>query len=198
MADNGKKGWWQLAAAIFMLVVLPVGSWFYLQKGADFRRQQLSEMDSLGVVKLPGLTKWDGLEIPADSFFQQTIIIGKMVAGESEMIEQAKLLADQFGDRQDLWLIVFTDSADVRTVFSEVELSCKRCVFARTNSVVFANFEQMENTVKGQAFWVLVDKRGEARRFYEPAELEKLIVHAAVLLPGDGRKKIDLKRSKER
>jgi hypothetical protein len=184
----------QILVISLLLVGLPLGSWYYLKKGADFRRQHLQQMTSLGPFEFQDFVATSGDTLPPDSLHGRVLIICRL-AGEASKAPSESILSDvtrlekQFAERRDFKLLVFTDLAPASEVISR-----QRATFLRAHPAIEATFSERE----GNPVWLLIDTKGEKRRFYESVQTDDLVTETAILLPSGKREEIELKRVKEK
>ncbi len=108
----GKMGIIQLAGVILLLVILPLGSWYYLQTGLDYRLEAMKELKDYG--KIPELAFSD----LRDSTVQQNRFANGLMVGhffsEEGKETYGKLVAkfqDQFEERKDVFLVAFENES---------------------------------------------------------------------------------------
>lgn len=100
--DEKKIRFLKTAAVFFMVIVVPFGSWVYLQKGLDYQKASLAELKDYGKVADFNLQAADGVTLTADSLLEKLNVVA--FVNLSDKGEEAKLamlykLYDQF-DRQ--------------------------------------------------------------------------------------------------
>ncbi|MBK9254502.1 MAG: hypothetical protein IPM42_03330 [Saprospiraceae bacterium] len=151
-----------------LVVIVPLGSWFYLQKGLDYRKAALADL------------------MPKDSipYYDDSLNIFKgkttlFVLGHSELSqENAQRIYDQYKDSY-TFQVVSTRSIDSVPVN---QISDDYLAF------VFDKYKQNE--------YLLIDTFGRIRRFYPntDAELKKVVEHLAIVMPRPVEKDIKMKQ----
>ena len=192
MENTPKKNNFLLVSAFLflMLVGLPMGSWYYLDKGADFRIAQIKDMKPKGDFSfsaISGIT-----EIQKDSLVGKTILASVNDEISTEVEKQVNTLLEQFGGRTDFKVIQFEtaqegsehfeEKADVKHLWKAHQVNVKDCGLSAEVA---------------KPYWALIDDNGKVRNYYAQNEFEKMVVQTAMILPIEQRKKIDLKRDKE-
>lgn len=192
MENTPKKNNFLLVSAFLfmMLVGLPMGSWYYLSKGADFRIAQIEDMkpkSDFSFSAISGIT-----EIQKDSLMGKTILASVNDEVSTEVEKQVNALLDQFGERTDFKVIQFKKAEKGNERFGEK---------ADMNHLWEAHQANVTNcglsTEVVKPYWALIDDNGKVRNYYSQNEFEKMVVQTAMILPIEKRKKIDLKRDKE-
>lgn len=114
---NKTKSYLQTAGLLFILLVLPLGSWYYLSSGLNYQKTARAELKDYG--SLPSFRVFD----QNDKIITQDSLRGNMVlasffaptAPQTEArFNQLKALHEQFDDRKDVLFIqhvLATDNA---------------------------------------------------------------------------------------
>lgn len=200
---SSRRNFWQIVALFAVLVILPAGSWYYLKRGADFRRAQLAELSDFGKVKWYKFKDWTP-QVTADSLDERVLILGFFDGNDTPGIDtiqqQATLLQLQFGARNDFRILMFEVSEDSITGQSASERIISDIPVWKTTAptLTMLGFQIDFKSLETQPGWALIDQKGTIRRYYPAGDLEKLITHAAIIAPGKSREKIDLKRQMEK
>ncbi len=107
----GQMGLIQLAGVFLLLVIFPLGSWYYLRTGLDYRLQAMQEMKDYG--KMPGfaLYNYNDSLINAERF-AEGLVVGYFFSGRHENLYAEKLakLHEQFDERDDVFFLAFADT----------------------------------------------------------------------------------------
>lgn len=158
-----------VSAVLFILVfVLPIGSWFYLKTGLDFRKEALTSLESKGKVH-------DALKINGDVLKGKTSLIE--VNGIDA--EQRALLFDQF---KEAYTFQYLAPSNVGIVDS--------------NFIAPLRYDVLDSNYKDVSF-MLVDTALNIRNSYtvrEKADLERLVTELSILLPKKAPKDLKLKK----
>ena len=186
-----KKNFLLISAFLFlMLVGLPMGSWYYLDKGADFRIAQIKDMKPKGDFSfsaISGIT-----EIQKDSLVGKTVLASVNDGVSTEVDKHVNTLLEQFGGRTDFKVIQFKIAGEDNERFGEKEDVKHLWEAHQINVKDCGLFTEVE-----KPYWALIDDNGKVRNYYAQNEFEKMVVQTAMILPIEKRKKIDIKRDKE-
>lgn len=110
----GQMGLIQLAGVFLLLVIFPLGSWYYLRTGLDYRLQAMQEMKDYG--KMPGfaLYNYNDSLINAERF-ADGLVVGYFFSARHEGLYAEKLakLHEQFDEREDVFFLAFADTASI-------------------------------------------------------------------------------------
>lgn len=182
---------------LLFLVVAPIGSWYYLKQGENFRKQQIEELmpkGSFEIEKLPFIT-----DAQKDSLDGELMLIS--VIGENKpdtaLARQFKELIKQFGDRPDFNIFQISYNDKVAGFLKNRN---------RQKNSWDASFtpEQLKKIGINPPekmlppYWALVDIHQQIRHYYNHTEKEKMVVHTAMILPLEKRAKINVKRDEEK
>lgn len=195
----------QFAALFLLLVGLPAGSWYYLQKGLDYRLETMGQLSDHGDFKLLA-------SVPAGTEEKEASVkvINFLATDADERTQQGRLLSklyEQFDKREDFQLVTFWDSTAVaevdgfRTTYGLEEEP--QCLFQPLAGTAWSNFIQTyekDMDSPGQ-YMALVDINGNIRNFYvqhEKEEVKDLVEHIALLLPMKKQDKPELRREIEK
>lgn len=193
---NSKKGSPVVFIALSLFfVVAPIGSWYYLKQGENFRKSQIDELLPKGDFSIKKIANITPRQI--DSLFGEFYLI-EVIGDDMNDSEAAenhrKDLFDQFGDRPQFNIIRLKVSEDDPSLMSK-----------NSNQLWEGNLSKSQLATTGinppseiaMPFWTIVDIHGRVRGYYSSEDKEKLVVHTAMILPLEKRAKIDLKRDKE-
>lgn len=208
----------QILGLFLFLVILPGGSWLYLQRGLDYRIATMEELKSLGTAQDFALHSYTDSVLTSTNLQGQVSVIGYLPDApeqEARMIEVLFKLHDQFNERDDLTFLTFTqpDSlAILQARAKELELKDGAQWFfgpSTEQTDDLAGFlkdrlyfpEEMATQAKKHPYFALLDTNRVVRRFYdgmENKEMGRLIEHIAMLLPRKPDKDIIFKREPEK
>lgn len=105
----GKMGWVQLLGILLLLVVLPLGSWYYLQKGLDYRLETRAQLQPLGEV--PGvlqLVNADGERTSAAEIADYLMVGYFFHPDTSGLVSTFRKLYDQYDEREDVYFTLLS------------------------------------------------------------------------------------------
>ena len=163
-----------------VLFGLPLGSWYYLNSGFEYRKaslEQLSPKDSLSNSNF--LYQWKY----RDSLI--SILEGKTTClfngSDYSFVEK---YVDQYKDAPSFQTIIFGSASDVESDF----ISNGDVIYFNRPAPIFEN----------NAIIALIDEDGYVRNYYieNVNDLTKLIEHTAIVLPRKVTKDIKLKSDK--
>jgi len=193
----------QIAALFLLLVGLPAGSWYYLQKGLDYRLETMGQLTDHGDFKL-------FMAESSDEETKAVRLINFLSAKADQRAEQGALLSklyEQFDKRDDFQLITFWDTSQFNgldafkaTYGLEEEPQCTFEPLGQTEWARFVQTYKKEVATIDQQM-ALVDLEGNIRSFYlqtEQGEVRSLVEHIALLLPMKKQDKPELRREIEK
>lgn len=102
----GQMGLIQLAGLFLLLVFFPLGSWYYLRTGLDYRLQAMQELQDYG--RMPDFTLPNYNDsIVSASQFAEGLVVGHFLSGPYEALYAGKLakLHEQFDERDDIFFL---------------------------------------------------------------------------------------------
>ncbi len=140
-----------------MLFVLPLGSWYYLQSGLDYRKDALKELEPKG--------EFFATTIDNSTLQSKTTLMHLKPIDENVITE----IYGQYGGAQTFQLISIEEAKEEAKNWIQID-------DFTANSISAAN---------SNAGFVLVDTSGQLRNTY-PADLEgvrRVIEHTAIVLP---------------
>lgn len=158
-----------VSTVLFILVfVLPIGSWFYLKTGLDFRKEALTSLEVKGNIT-------DALKI------NRNLLKGKTSLIELKSIDhkQRALLFDQF-----------------KEAYTFQYLAPNNVGILDSNFIAPLRYDVLDSTY-GDVSFILVDTALNIRNSYvvnEKADLERLVTELSILLPKKAPKDLKLKK----
>ena len=178
--------WLGAAGAAIILIALPAISWYYLKKGADWRRSGLAEMADkqpidaapVKLATIPG----DSVELREGVF----AIATNIRSSAPEIQSTLDKIAEQFDHQEDLLFLYFGDR-DARLAAEWAVVDCRDPACSKLSSELFG----------GNTNMALIDDSLNVRATYNimaEGQTQKLAEHGAILFPVEKRKKIELKR----
>lgn len=168
-----------LAILAVIVVIFPAISWYYLQKGLDFRNDQLAKLDDLGEIVSFQSKNNQGLELGNSIKGNVLVISTTEAACQSPNNVTLREYVEKF-QNQDVFrhIIVGDEMCD----------GWKKSFFAPAESnVAFSkNIRGMFGEQPTGSHVLLVDREGRVRKVYDltsTADLESLVTHTTTLLP---------------
>ena len=203
--NTKNKNYFALIALFLMLIVLPAGSWFYLNDGAKYRISAMEELQDFGQLSQE--------DIGEQSLQGSLVIAGFVSSNEEDFGNTIQKLSDQFSDRQRVFFTLF--NADSNS--GSLEAYAKKYMLKNNPQVLLQNTPQesvealAKNTFKlpleegltleENPYLVLLDTTLTIRNYYdmrELTEMKNLVRHITRILPPSPKKDIILKREKEK
>ena len=212
MASSKKK--WSLAAligagALFLLLVLfPAGSWFYLQRGLNYRLAALEELKDLG--RLPADLAYvnQSGSIIDTAFLQGKVLIAGVLSGDRQqdqpIVDRLRKLHEQFDQRDDVLFLSHLPEREPAALLAEAEAlgirdTAQWMLLAtpegQLESLRAAYHLQNLNEV------CLIDTTLMVRKVYrtsENADMGRLVEHIALIMPFVAERELIFKREKEK
>lgn len=200
-----------IAILFLLLVGLPIGSWYYLRTGLEYRKEVMADLDDYGKLPTISLETFSGRVLNNQDVAKKMIIATFLDFQNKEMTSQSgawlERLHDQFDERGDLaFLIHVLDSSATK---QEVEIFAQQyqlqdsaqCFFLKDNPEVFRTIATNVYKIPGEKIvqhFALTDTSGTVRQQYNitnPEEVKRLVEHTALLLPkGKERTSASIKR----
>jgi len=177
-----------------LLIVLPLISWYYLQRGLTWRRGAMEELEMHGSVKDLVINASKGIPFRFDDRKGSSIIIHRLKCSGSEEIDRITKVVQQFGSRPDVEFIIFGDCIDrlSDSVFKGACLTNKNLCDQLSQEIFNIGHEQ-----NALAF---IDGTGEIRIYYKGNDLadwKRLVEHISMMLP-DERKQYGKENRRKR
>ena len=193
----------QFLALGLIFIILPAGSWYYLNEGYNYRKALLEELDqNLG--KIPSFT----LSNQAGKNISQEIAAGKVAiinflslrnsSDSPEFIKQLYRVQDQFDKRDDIVFLTFTEAdseEQLATYFEalQVKRNKNQWHFLKGTETAFEQiFKQIAISNTNELAVAIADAKGSIRYTYDfndPAAVKKLLRHITNLMPTDKDKR---------
>jgi hypothetical protein len=183
----------QTAALLLFLVALPIGSWYYLRTGLDYRIAAMEELQTLGSISDSRFLTPEGGVVDS-SRFNGKIVVAAVLTAQNQALFGPVLtkLHDQFDERADVLFLLHAPSLsynkeNMNTYFSDYQLfDEEQCWLLSTpmeaeTATVYAMPE-----ASAYPYFALVDAKGMVRRHYDvrnEKDVKRLVEHIALLLP---------------
>lgn len=104
----GRMNILQFSGLLLLLVLLPMGSWFYLRSGLDYRAQAFKELQDIAALPDFELENYNDSTIRMARFEDQLVVGHFFNAPNKERYaQQLSKLYEQFDDRQDIYFLSF-------------------------------------------------------------------------------------------
>jgi len=205
-----KQNIFQTLVLSFIFIVLPAGSWYYLNEGYNYRKALLEELDQdLG--KIPAFE----LKNQNDKVITNKLLNGKLVianflslpeaTNQQQLIKDLARVQDQFDKRDDIVFLTFTKAnttEQISNYFQQLQVKRNKNqwhfltgVDADMNALA-AKFDLPNNFQKGyadNATLIIADTSSTIRYAYdfrEEAAIKKLIEHIATMMPTAAKREL--------
>ena len=165
-----------IAAAVSLLIIIvPFGSWYYLQTGLNYRKASIEELKPKA--ELEDITS--ALEI-----FQgaTSLLYNGNVADDAR--KEVEVIFEQYQSGLTFQLVeISNDSIPGDLGSNHIKISDQAFTSAFDNTAAFA----------------LIDTSGSVRNYYNntPEDISKLVEHLAIVIPLPKRKDIKMKNGKD-
>ncbi len=147
-----------------LIVILPAGSWYYLQSGYDFRLELLKQLEPKGILDHSKVSEEVALEL-SKQLDRSTVLLYNGALVNSQRIAD---IEDQFKNAMTFKTISISDSNQVSSI-SDMKLS-----------------QNQSSQLLTQHKAVLIDTSGQIRQWYSldtDSQYEDVVEHLAVVLP---------------
>ena len=198
----------QIAGMLFLLVILPAGSWYYLQRGFQHRKEALAELKDRGTIGAFMLPDQYG-NIFSSEWLHKRVTIAAFLPNDAAQQQQwASRLHDlhaQFDDRNDVCFLLFADSSLMR---DPMEFAMENdLVDSLQWEILTTNGAELQ-VLAFESFYLpdaqqiaLVDTGLVVRRHYDimdNQQMGRLIEHITIVMPRLPDPDIVFKRDKEK
>ena len=156
------------AVVFIMLFVLPLGSWYYLQTGLDYRKDALKELEPKGI--------FESSAIDVNLLKSKTTLV-HLKSVEQDVITE---IFGQYGSAQTFQLMSIETPAVDKDNWITIDAFT-------ANSISSANSD---------AGFLLIDTSGQLRNLY-PADMDgvrRMIEHTSIVLPRIKEMDVKLRR----
>ena len=140
-----------------MLFVLPIGSWYYLQSGLDYRKAALKELEPKGA--------FESVAIDVNTLASKTTLMHLKPLGDDIIAE----VFDQYGGAESFQLMSIEKPNEDHKNWIEIDAFTANSISSGYNDAGF----------------ILIDTSGALRNTY-PADMEglkRMIEHTSIVLP---------------
>ncbi|MCI5080864.1 MAG: hypothetical protein MRY78_04185 [Saprospiraceae bacterium] len=206
----------QYLALFLMLIAFPAGSWFYLQKGFEFRKESMDKLQELGTFPNLSFLNYTGDTLSSESLNEKVVLAGVFsLSGndlDASLKEKLSKLYDQFESRKDFVMLVHLLNADSAQVVNRGEALLAELAFDQperfyvaggTTKLALDQYKMpvSESELKSGQHIILCDAKQTIRNHYDlnkEEEVRELIHHITIVLPRLQEKDIIFKRETEK
>lgn len=188
----------QTSILFAILVFVPLGSWFYLKGGLDYRIKALAELDSLTTFQEFEWTDQNQKVYNTERHGNKLMIGGFLpISDQENYVERVSRLHDQFNNRSDVVFVTIVPIGQASSLSAKFDIKDGEqwkwigLDLKQTNDLA-ASWKM--DPVNDLNKICLIDEKGVVKNHYDylsDAEMGRLIEHMAMLLPKG------LKRQKE-
>lgn len=138
---SGRTKWMQLGGLFLLLVVFPIGSWYYLQMGLDYRLEARAELQPLADLPAFELLNYDSQAISSDAF-KDYLVVGHFHTGapKDAYLQVLAKLYDQYDERKDVFFLSFTPDSILAISAEQLKSSGLR----DSSQVYFVNGDEVD------------------------------------------------------
>jgi hypothetical protein len=190
---------------LFMLVVLPLGSWYYLQNGLDYRISTMSELKQYGLLPDLSYRTLDGKNLTTADL-RGKVTVTNVLDWHNPTLADAygtylQRLHEQFNERADVYFLIHTpDTTKARAFAQQYGLQdSTQCFFLSGTPTEIAalptNYHLSADALK--THFTLIDTKTMVRKHYDvrdEQQVKRLVEHLALLIPLQKKEEITLKR----
>lgn len=200
-----------------MIVLLPLGSWYYLQSGVDYRKELINDLEDRGVYPVVSQRDWTGVRLDINKDLAKNILITVFFpehknneAIAKNKIEVISKLYEQFDERDDVKFICFSSVRMPETVRNAIATwtgddpdQFKHIMISRgeLNRMANQDFKLDLKVEDENSFFVLSDLDQQIKGAYDSNDsdrVKRLVEHIAFLLPIKRRKSVEMIRETEK
>jgi hypothetical protein len=196
---------------LFLLVILPFGSWYYLKDGLDYRVTTMGELKKYGTLPEFTYPTFVNTSIAAADL-KDKVVVANVLDLQDEQWSRTfgsilEKLHDQFNERKDvLFLIHVTDTSktNVDNFAKQYQLDdYAQCYFIPTDPSALAAVQSNYHLAVDSLYsnFTLIDTKQMVRKHYnaqDEAQVKRLVEHMALLLPLQKREEPTIKREREK
>ncbi len=210
------KSWIQIAVFLLFIILIPLGSYYYLKRGYDYRKEAIQQMKDIGPLPSIDFKTIDGRNIVKDSLKGRMIIVNVISLKDEELAEEfgetMSKLYDQFEETGRLVMMAFGEDPEhdgavaLRQFAQKFALADKPLMYwiAADSNGLAQPAEQLYLPENGQprlSYFALCDTSQVVRNHYtvmEEAAIREMVAHTAMFLPPKPRKRVMFKRETEK
>lgn len=197
----------QTLALLLFLVGLPLGSWYYLREGYNYRKALLDDLGQMGQVPQMSATDIRDSLISMENLRGKVLVLGAIAVGDQTAIEAIRGLSDQFAESRAVVFALFGNDAEATRQLGEAYRKQEEAypgmfLFFPGGNPESASLLESLPFPEGRGRYVaLADTSHTIRRVYDlgsPAEVKRLVEHLTIVIPGKRTPKPVVKREIEK
>lgn len=207
----------QFIMLMSLLAITPIGTYFWMKGGVDYRTARLSELKDFGEVGEFNATDMKGMSFDTAGisgkmalvmFMPENKVEAKKLMERIELVEHQ--MEEQLDQRKDMLFLFYTTSTNLLEYMrSLTEKENDKFVFVNISAAEMKRLKQesyhlknaKEMGIDSEMPLVLVDLNSRIRHYYDPMvneDMGKLVEHMAMILPQDKDKDIVFRRESEK
>jgi len=203
-AHLNRKNVTQTLVLLLLLAGLPLGSWYYLNKGYNYRKtrmDQLQNLSSLPAVELPDHR--DSL-IRLDDFRGKALVLADIEATDAAALEALRNIGDQFAESGAVSIAVLAPDADATAMQAPFQAATQErpgLFHVLKNGSEQAAQLRKNMSLSGTANVALADTSLMVRQVYDLSnaqDIRRLVDHLVIVIPSKRSPKPVLKRPTEK
>lgn len=212
----GKKNPIQVVLLLAFIVIIPLGSWYYLKRGYDYRKEAMEELKDYGKLPTLAYSTVDGKENVVDSLSGKMVIAHLLNTENEDLTTQfgktLKKLHEQFKNTGRLAIVTLgvdptkDDSKSLEAFAKAYDLwdQPHYYLIAPDSTGISAQAKQLylpESDFSNSPYFVLADSSSMVKNHYQvtdEASVQELVMHSAMFMPRKPKRKIIFKRETEK
>jgi len=203
----------QTLALLLILLILPIGSWYYLKNGLDYRVAAMGDLKKYGQLPAFSYLTFSGTTVDTSVTNGKMLITNLLNLQDQQMAQifgtTLEKLHRQFNEREDLLFLIYVP--DSTATKESVEAFAKQhkledieqffFIPMSTDSIQHIQQQYFMPADAALPYLTLSDVKGMVRHYYDvrkTEDLKKLVAQTALLLPIEKSKEITLKPENEK
>ena len=199
----------KFSALFLLLVVFPLGSFYYLYQGRAYFRANMKMLEAKGKVPAFEYYNTEGDTISQQKMKGSVWVVHWVPDNCTDckpIFETMDMVSQQFHERKTAQFVTCTEQADGSKssyyTLHDIDAKTKRANWQFANKFSNAQFQQLLKTEPSNYHQlILVDDSLNIRKYYDtkdPKSMGLLIRHLAMILPKEKKKEIGFEREKEK
>lgn len=194
----------QTIVLLLLLAGLPLGSWYYLREGYNYRKTLINQLQPLGqlyVVELPDSR--DSL-IRFDDFRGKALVVADIGSGNTSAMETLRSIGEQFAESRAVsvaMLIPSEEAASAQDFFQPAMEEHPGLFYILKGDVAGVEKLRQSLSFSGETNVALADSSLTVRQVYQigdEKDIRRLIEHLVIVIPPKRSPKPTMKRSIEK
>lgn len=189
---------------LLLLAGLPIGSWYYLREGYNYRKNIMDQLQNLGSLPDVELSDHRDSLIRFGDFRGKALVLADIEAGDAAALEALRNIGDQFAESGAVSIAVLAPDAyavAMQAAFQSVVQEQPGLFHVFKNGSEQAQQLRKNLPLAGSANVALADTSLAVRQVYDLAntqDVRRLIEHLVIVIPSKRTPKPVLKRPAEK